>query len=160
MKENSNPEIIPVSNESPEVRIKIFFTIVNLRKSNNITQQQMADDLDITQGYLSAIETGRKMPSPELLHKIADYFDKEVDELHIDNPTSEMALQLIGEDVNAIYHEGQGTLTKDERHYLLQVVRTLKPAMIAEETVVTKLDKDGNQTRESVHRKLAQLGIN
>ena len=159
MTQNSNPEIIPVSNHAPEIRIKVFFTLVNLRKGNNISQQELAVELGITQGHLSAVETGRKPPSPELLRKIADYFDKEVDELHIDNPTTEMALQLIGEDVYDLYHGGKGTLNKEVRQHLLQVIRTLKPAMLAEETVVTKIDKDGNQLRESVQRKLAQLGV-
>ena len=57
-------------------------------------------------------------------------------------------------------HHGEDTkLSKDDRQFLLQVIRTLKPQMLAEETIVTKVDKEGNQTRESVHRKLAQLGL-
>ena len=159
MDNKKSAEIISVGNEAPLDRVKIFFTLVQLRNRDNITQQDLADDLDITQSMLSMIETGRRKPNPELLQKIAEHFKVEVEDLYLDAPTVEMALQMIAEDVTAMYEHREDTLTKDERHYLLQLIRTLKPMVLAEETVVTKLDKDGNQTRESVHRKLAQHGI-
>lgn len=152
-------EVIPITNEAPLDRVKIFFTLVDLRKRHGVTQAEVAKACDIDRSYLSMIETGRRTPNPELLRKLADYFKVEVEELFIDAPTVEMAVQLIAEDVTALYHQEKQTLTKEERHYLLQVIRTLKPAMLAEETVVTKVDKDGNQVRESVQRKLAQLGV-
>ena len=156
---NTLPEVIPSSNEAPDTRVKIFFTLVALRNRHNVTQQEVADATKIDRSLLSRIETGRRKPNPEQLHKLAEYFDVKVEDLYIDVPTVEMALFMIGEDVTAMYERQDSTLTQDERKYLLQVIRTLKPQVLAEETVVTKVDKDGNQVRESVQRKLQALGI-
>ena len=59
-----------MGNEKAPVRI--FFSIVYLRKCNNVTQAQLAEKLEITQSQLALIESGRRKPNPKLLHKIAD----------------------------------------------------------------------------------------
>ena len=155
----SIPKVIPVSNQAPLEKVKLFFSLIDLRKRHDVTQQTLADVLEIDRSYLSLIETGRRQANPELLHKIADYFQVTVEELVIDAPTAEMAVHLIGEDVYDLYHGGKGKLTKEVRHYLLQVIRTLKPVVLAEETIVTKIDEEGNRVKESTMTKLAQYGI-
>ena len=153
------PKVLPISNQAPLEKVKIFFTFVQLRKSKNLTQTELAKELGCDKSFIALIETGRRKPNPEFLHKIADYFQVDVEELVIDAPTAEMAVHLIGEDVYDLYHGGKGKLTKEVRHYLLQVIRTLKPVVLAEETIVTKIDEQGNRVKESTMTKLAQYGI-
>lgn len=45
-----------------------------LRKENELTQQQLADKLDVTKGTVSAYETNAKYPSIEVLIKISNVF--------------------------------------------------------------------------------------
>ena len=54
--------------------------IQELRKKKNITQQQLADMLDIDQRTLSAIECGVNFPSKNLI-KIAKIFDVEIKDI-------------------------------------------------------------------------------
>ncbi|MCR6546468.1 helix-turn-helix domain-containing protein [Dehalobacterium formicoaceticum] len=46
-----------------------------------LTQQKVADALQISQGYYNMIETGKRAPSLRLAREIADYFEVSVDEL-------------------------------------------------------------------------------
>lgn len=45
--------------------------IRNARKESNITMNELAEQLDITQGYLSKIENNKKIPSPDILNKLS-----------------------------------------------------------------------------------------
>ena len=68
---------------------------------------------------------------------------------------------MIAEDIASLYY-GHGELchSKDDRQFLLQVVRTLTPQVLVEEKVTTTTDDQGNRMRGKVERKLAQHGIN
>ena len=159
---NKTPaEIVPVSNQAPTSPIRVFFSLVYLRKRHNMTQTELAEKLDLTQSGLSHIESGRRQPNPELLRKIGEVFDCDVDSLEIEPWTVEMAKQMIAEDIASLYY-GHGELchSKDDRQFLLQVVRTLTPQVLVEEKVTTTTDDQGNRMREKVERKLAQHGIN
>lgn len=58
-----------------------FERIKNLREDNDLTQQQLADELNISQRTYSHYELGsRKMPL-EILIKLADYYNCSVDYL-------------------------------------------------------------------------------
>ena len=46
-----------------------------LRTQRNLTQEQIAVDLDISQAMVSQYETGKRKPSLTTLNRIADYFD-------------------------------------------------------------------------------------
>ncbi len=59
----------------------IYQRIRNLREDADFTQQQMADLLFINRRTYSSYETGVRMPSPEILGKIADIFHTSVDYL-------------------------------------------------------------------------------
>ncbi len=52
-----------------------------LRKSDNLTQQQLADKLQISRVNYTRYETNAVRPDYEVLIKIADYFDISLDEL-------------------------------------------------------------------------------
>ena len=55
--------------------------IRNLREDADFTQQKMADLLFINRRTYSSYERGVRMPSPEILSKIADIFHTSVDYL-------------------------------------------------------------------------------
>lgn len=46
-------------------------TIATRRREQNISQEQLSEKADISQGYISSIERGKEKPSLELLEKIA-----------------------------------------------------------------------------------------
>ena len=52
-----------------------------LRKESELTQQQLADKLDVTKASISAYETNAKYPSIEVLIKIANTFNVSADYL-------------------------------------------------------------------------------
>lgn len=47
-------------------------TIKQIRKQRNLTQQQLADELNLSRSYLSDIENGRKQPSIKTTQSLAD----------------------------------------------------------------------------------------
>ncbi|MEN3002866.1 helix-turn-helix domain-containing protein [Dehalobacterium formicoaceticum] len=61
--------------------------LITLRKQKEgemavrLTQQKVADALQISQGYYNMIETGKREPSLRLTREIADYFEVSIDEL-------------------------------------------------------------------------------
>lgn len=55
--------------------------IKNLRKSKHILQTKLAMDLNLTQEAISSYETERVTPSADILIKLADYFNTNIDYL-------------------------------------------------------------------------------
>ena len=55
--------------------------IKKLRKSKNILQTKLALDLNLTQEAISSYETERVSPSADVLIKLADYFNTNIDYL-------------------------------------------------------------------------------
>ncbi len=52
-----------------------------LRKSENLTQQQLADKLQISRVNYTRYETNAARPDYETLIKLADFFDVSLDEI-------------------------------------------------------------------------------
>ena len=52
-----------------------------LRLEKGLSQEKIANELDVSQSLIGNWETYRSTPSPELLEYIADYFDVSVDYL-------------------------------------------------------------------------------
>lgn len=59
----------------------IMFLIKEFREKQGITQEQLAEDLDITRPYLTDIENGQRTPSLTLLEKIAKSLNTSIKEL-------------------------------------------------------------------------------
>lgn len=53
----------------------------NLRKSKNLTQKELAKELDVSAQSITAWETSQADPRKELLEMLADYFDIDIDML-------------------------------------------------------------------------------
>lgn len=63
-------------------KIKIFKTKIKvLRAENEITQEQLAKEIGISRGTILEIERGTFNPSLKLAFKIANYFNKKVDDV-------------------------------------------------------------------------------
>ena len=52
-----------------------------MRKEMGITQQQLADAIDVTRTAVVKYETGKNKPTAEVLGKLSDYFQVSVDYL-------------------------------------------------------------------------------
>lgn len=52
-----------------------------IRNSKDLLQTKVAMDLNITQETVSSYETGRVLPSSDMLIKLADYYDTSIDYL-------------------------------------------------------------------------------
>ncbi|MBS1491614.1 MAG: helix-turn-helix transcriptional regulator [Bacteroidetes bacterium] len=48
--------------------------LAQLRKANNISQQELADNCNIERAYISRLERGLFQPTITIIFKIADYF--------------------------------------------------------------------------------------
>lgn len=57
--------------------------IQELRKSHRLTQEQLAEKVEIETSNISYIETGKFYPTPETLGKIAKALDVEIYELYM-----------------------------------------------------------------------------
>ena len=66
-----------------------------LRRSQQLTQEQLADKLGVTKQSVSNWKNGNIMPSVEMLEKIADYFNVSVDYLLGRNVFEQSSLSVI-----------------------------------------------------------------
>ena len=73
--------------------------IQELRKSNKLTQEQLAEKIEIGTSNISYIEKGKFYPTPETLGKIAKALNVEIYELYMFEqlkPIDELRTELIG----------------------------------------------------------------
>lgn len=59
----------------------VFNCVQKYRRDNGSTQEEMAQDLGITRQTIIAIEKGNYTPSVLLAIKIAEYFNRSVEEI-------------------------------------------------------------------------------
>jgi transcriptional regulator with XRE-family HTH domain len=67
--------------------------IKQLRKDKKISQQELADKTGINRSYLSAIENGVMLPTPESVLKIARALDCFYTDLYIEEDLGEIGLE-------------------------------------------------------------------
>ena len=58
--------------------------IKTLRKAQNLTQQKLADRVDVSRIYVQALESNRRLPSMKLLQRLAPALNVEVTDLLMD----------------------------------------------------------------------------
>lgn len=63
--------------------------LTELRKENNLTQKQLANDLNLSEVGIQNYEGKRRKPAYDVLIALADYFDVSIDYLvgRSDDPT-------------------------------------------------------------------------
>lgn len=96
----------------------------NLRNEKKLSQDKVADDLDISQPLIAKWENHQSTPAPEMLDYIADYFNVSVDYLigrskfkNVEAGNSEIENLLF-----SIIKE----LTEEEKMALLSVANAIK----------------------------------
>ena len=62
---------------------KLQTKILDLRKARKITQSELADAVNVTRQTIISLENGRYNASLILAHKIAQYFEVNIEELFI-----------------------------------------------------------------------------
>lgn len=55
--------------------------IKNLMEQKNVSQAELAENVGVSQAFVSYMLSGYKMPSVALLKRIADYLEVTIDEL-------------------------------------------------------------------------------
>lgn len=95
--------------------------IQRLRKEKGLTQEQVAEKLDMSVNYLSNIETGRDMCSTILLLGIANLLDASIDHILGDNLNYNKINDTTGEQHTLLLHK-IGTLSEDECSHLLKYI--------------------------------------
>lgn len=63
--------------------------IKSLRKAQQLTQQGLADKVEVSRIYVQALESNRRLPSMKLLHKLAPALNVEVNDLLLDLSSKE-----------------------------------------------------------------------
>ena len=58
--------------------------IKSLRRAHHLTQQKLADKVDVSRIYVQALESNRRLPSMKLLQKLAPALDVELNDLFAD----------------------------------------------------------------------------
>ena len=143
-----------VLDKMPQPKIKIWYGLVQLRKSHNMTQTELAKMLDVDQSFISHLEKGKKKCPDHLLPKLASIFDTEVDILLEDAYTIDNAKQVIAEQVQLIANKPMEKVTDRDKAFLLQVIRTLQPQILVEEKITQKVGFDGEQAYERAIKKV------
>ena len=78
--------------------IKLSENIANLRKEKNLTQEQLATVLNVTNQAVSKWESGKCDPDIELLPIIADFFKVSIDDLLRKDPDTLQNMRAKPED--------------------------------------------------------------
>ena len=58
--------------------------IKSLRRAHHLTQQKLADKVDVSRIYVQALDSNRRLPSMKLLQKLAPALDVELNDLLAD----------------------------------------------------------------------------
>lgn len=91
-----------------------------LRKSRNLTQEQLAEAMGVTVGAVSKWESGTSTPDIAVIMDLADFFNTSVDALlgfTLQSPTLENTVRLLKElriqkDYDRAFHQGEKALQK------------------------------------------------
>ena len=55
--------------------------IIDRRETLDLTQKELADKIGVTQSFISLVEKGYKVPSVEVVKRLADALETTIDEL-------------------------------------------------------------------------------
>lgn len=94
--------------------------IQKLRKSNKLTQIQMAEKIGVAKTTYASYEQNRRMPDADIQKKIADYFNVSLDYLHGRNDKeSEQEIDTL-----LLNHlDGLADLPKEEQERIIENLR-------------------------------------
>lgn len=102
----------------------IGMNIKNARMEKGLSQEKLAEILDITNTHISYIETGTKAPSLDMLIKIANALDVSADDLLVGRLTHSSS--SVGKELHTIL---QGC-NRDEEKMLIRILKFMKELFI------------------------------
>lgn len=94
-----------------------------LRLEKKLSQDKIADDLDISQGLITKWESHQSTPSPEMLDYIADYFNVSVD--YLIGRSKYRNLEAQNSELDNILFSKAKNLTDDEKKTILNVINAI-----------------------------------
>ncbi len=59
---------------SDKLRIAFGKALLNLRKENGVSQQELGDSCEVERAYISRIERGLQLPSLTVIFKLSSFF--------------------------------------------------------------------------------------
>jgi transcriptional regulator with XRE-family HTH domain len=95
---------------------KIGSRIHQARKIAGLSQEQLADRINVNRSYLSLVENGKSSPTFEFLEKVAEGLEIQVEDLVLGQQIS--GLVLVDPEQGPLY-EGLGELLRDTEQMLL-----------------------------------------
>ncbi len=101
-------------------QIKIGSFLKALRKEKNMTQEQLAEQLGVSNRTVSRWETGNNMPDISLLTEIAEFYDVSIPELIYGERKSENMREEVKE-----VAETMSDYAKAEKEQLVKSIRNL-----------------------------------
>lgn len=98
--------------------------IRHYRKQRGLTLEQLADKIDVTLNYLQTVESGKDIPSIELLIKISDVLEVQPKKL------------LISEELETAVHPEYSLLSHSDIHLLTTIISALNSEMSPEKPTI------------------------
>ena len=69
------------TNSLKDMSVQLGQKIQKLREQRKLSQETLAEKLDISRTYIAYIETGSRTPSLKVLHNISNIFDVKMEDL-------------------------------------------------------------------------------
>ena len=110
--------LILKSREIMQTKELLGLKIKELRKQKKLTQEKLAEMLNLDAGYISKLEVGRNFPTIGTLEKIAKALDVELYELFQFSPSKELDFKS---EITNIYD----CLNKEKQYTLYRVAKDL-----------------------------------
>lgn len=95
-----------------------------LRLEKKISQEKIAEDLEISQPLIAKWESHQSTPSPEMLDYIADYFNVSVD--YLIGRSKYKNLEADNSELDNVLFSKAKDLTDDEKKAIINVINAIK----------------------------------
>lgn len=95
-----------------------------LRLEKKLSQEKIAEDLEISQPLIAKWESHQSTPSPEMLDYIADYFNVSVD--YLIGRSKYKNLEADNSELDNVLFSKAKDLTDDEKKAIINVINAIK----------------------------------
>ena len=133
---------------------KIGGFLKELRNEKNVTQEQLAEVLNVSGRTVSRWETGNNMPDISILVDIADYYDVSISEIINGERKSEIMEKEVKETVLSLSDYAEAINKKIKGRLLVLTVIAIV-GMIA----FVAIESTGLDTPGSIYEKIASAGL-
>lgn len=120
-------------------------TIKSLAKSHGITQSQIASSLDVTQSFVSALYTNKKVPSLDTLLKLCACLNVSPNDLLCYSPSTSPDLSLSPDEDQLV--ASYRTLSSRDKEAVMVLIRALSNA--SPQTTASTLQSGSDITKIS-----------